>query len=140
VIGNKPGEGQIGVTFHYNLVLTFTIPGGTQSQTFNLGLSGDVGAGANADVFVSGLNLAITDPLLLGAVTMSNFRFATVAADTNSSFSNGTWDGKGNGNTHVLNLLADVTYRPVAIPEPSTLALFAAGLGGLGLLSRRQKA
>jgi len=142
VVGNKPGTGQTGVTFKYNLVLTFTIPLGSQSQTFSLGLSGDSGPGANGDVLLSGLNLTITDPFQLGNVTLSNFRFETEAADTNSLFSSGTWDGSGgDGNTHFLNLLADVAYDPVvvAVPEPSTIVLFGAGLTALGLMTRRRK-
>ena len=144
VVGNKPGTGQTGVTFNYNLALTFTIPVGTQSQTFSLGLSGDGGPGANGDVFVSGLALTITDPFHLGDVTLSNFRFGTVAGDTGSVFSNGTWDGSGQASHH-LYLLSDVTYRPTviptitAVPEPSTIALFGAGLLGLGVLNRRRK-
>src|SRR3974390_2793246 len=33
-VGNKPGAGQTGISFDYNLVLTFTTPTGASSQTF----------------------------------------------------------------------------------------------------------
>lgn len=140
VVGNKPGVGQTDVTFNYNLVLTFTIPGATKSQTFSMGISGNGAAGANGLVSVAGLVVALPDPLDLGGVILSNFRFGTV--DPDSTFSDGVWEGAGQGteNTRVLKLLADVAYRPIAIPEPSTLALFGAGLTSLGLLSRRRKA
>jgi hypothetical protein len=147
LVGNKPGVGQSGITFDYNLILTFLTPAGSQSQTFNLTGSGDGGPGANADVIISGLSpLTLTDPLILTGVTLSNFRFGTVAGDTNSVFSNGSWDGSAQATTHQLYLLADVTTNritPTQVPEPSAVALFGAGLLGLlglGALRRRKSA
>ena len=98
LVGNKPGEGQSGITFNYNLVLTFSTPLGSQSQTFNLTGTGDGGNGNGADVVISGLGpLSLTDPLILSGVTLSNFHFDTVALDTDSAFANGSWDGSHQG-------------------------------------------
>jgi hypothetical protein len=145
LVGQKPGVGQSGITFNYDLVLTFSTPLGSQSQIFNLTGSGDGGAGANADVLISGLGpLSFTDPLILSGVTLSNFHFETVAGDTNSIFGNGIWDGKAQATTHQLFLVADVTAnRVIPVPEPSEIALFGAGLLGLlglGALRRRKQA
>jgi hypothetical protein len=148
LVGQKPGAGQSGITFDYDLVLTFSTPLGSQSQTFNLAGSGDGGAGANADVVISGLEpLSLTDPLALSGVTLSNFRFDTVAGDTDSDFANGVWDGSAQGTTHLLYLLADVTATGVStdvtpVPEPSEIAVFGAGLLGLlgwGAMRRRKR-
>ena len=146
-VGNKPGVSQTNVGFDYSLVLSFSTPVGSTSQVFNLHASGDGGAGANADVFISGFSpLTLPDPLAMANVTLSNFRFATDALDSGSIFSAGTWDGKGPPNSvHSLFLLADVTdttpvVAPVtAVPEPFTLGVFGAGLIGMGALRRRRK-
>ena len=147
LVGNKPGEGQSGITFNYNLVLTFSTPLGSQSQTFNLTGTGDGGNGNGADVVISGLGpLSLTDPLILSGVTLSNFHFDTVALDTDSAFANGSWDGSHQGFTHALYLLADVTATAVpdtrSVPEPSEISIFGAGLLGLlgfGALRRRKR-
>jgi len=143
-VGNKPGTGQSGITFNYNLVLSFSTPFDSESQIFNLTGAGDGGSGANGEVEISGLVLSLTDPLVLSGVTLSNFRFSTVAGDTGSVFANGFWDGSGQA-THLLYLLADVTGPAVddqavdPIPEPLTLSLFGAGLAGAVAIRRRRK-
>jgi len=145
LVGQKPGVGQSGITFNYDLVLTFSTPLGSQSQTFNLTGAGNGGAGANADVLISGLGpLSLTDPLILSGVTLSNFHFETVALDTDSVFANNGWTGSHQGFTHSLFLVADVTAnRVIPVPEPSEITLFGAGLLGLlglGALRRRKQA
>jgi hypothetical protein len=143
LVGQKPGVGQSGVTFDYNLVLTFTTPSGSQSQTFHLTATGDGGPGNNADVVISGLSpISLTDPMILVGVTLSNFRFDTVLSDTDSIFANGSWDGSHQGFTHSLYLVADVAANRVtpSVPEPLTLGIFGMGLVGVGALRRRRKA
>ena len=144
LVGQKPGLGQTGITFKYNLVLTFTTPVGTQSQTFDLTGVGNDGSGNAADVTISGLGpLTLTDPLILSGVTLSNFHFDTDPLDTRSQFANNTWDGSHNGFTHSLYLLADVTATgttlDISVPEPVTVSLFGAGLVGAAAMRRRKK-
>ena len=139
-VGNKPGVDQGTISFDYNLVLTFTTPAGAASQTFTASLNGNGGSGSNGDVQISGLNLTLSDPLVLPGVTLSNFRFADLA-DPNS-FVSGTWT-ESKGGTYDLFLLADVTSTSsdaAAIPEPSSLALLGGGLLGLVFWRRRLKA
>ena len=135
-VGNKPGQGQTGVSFDYNLVLTFTTPGSGTSETFIDTLSGNGGSGANGSVQLSGLNLTLTDPFVLPGVTLSNFRFSPTSTST---FSNGVWTAS-NGGPYDLFLLADVTATSsaAAVPEPSTLTLLGAAFCGLFFLKRRK--
>jgi len=145
LVGQKPGVGQSGITFDYDLVLTFLTPVGSQSQTFNLTGTANGTPGNFADVTISGLGpLSFTDPLVMSGVTLSNFRFDTVAADTDSIFANNTWDGSHQGFTHSLYLLADVTATVDAlditpVPEPISVSLFGAGLAGAVAMRRRKK-
>jgi len=139
-VANKP---QGSYSFDYNLVLTFTSPSGGTSQTFVSTLTGDGDAGSGASVTFSGLNLALTDPGLLG-VTLSNFYFLASGDESVYDDNADTWTITNKTITapRYLTLYADVTFDSTdqnEIPAPATLALFGLGLAGLGW-SRRKKA
>lgn len=135
-VGNKPGVGETGVSFDYNLVLTFTTPASGTSETFMDTLIGNGASGtANADVQLSGLNLTLTDPFVLPGVTLSNFRFSP-----SSTFSNGVWTAKDGDHLFLLADVTSTTSSAAAVPEPGTLVLLGGALGGLLFLRRRKSA
>jgi hypothetical protein len=143
VVGQKPGAGEGTLSFSYNIVLTFTIPSGSTTDTIALALSGNGSGGSNGVTTLSGLVPTFSDPLnLSGGLTLSNFRFVDVGSD--GAFSNGNWtvDGPA-GDSAQLELLADISVTSggtAAVPEPSTLTIFGAGLAMLCVMRRKRKA
>jgi hypothetical protein len=139
--GNKPGKDQGTLAFNYLLQLAFPTSPDSASQLFNLGLSGNAGAGAAAAVTVTGLSPFAAESLVFPTFTLANFRFDEIGP---GAFANGTWTASGNDRLSTLRLLADLTLTPgntgqveAAVPAPTTLALFCLGLLLLGFSGRR---
>lgn len=153
-VGNKPGVGQTGVTFDWNVKFTFTTPAfGPSDQDLSLGISG-IYSPPTQSVTISGLDASGFSDLSLMYLSFSNFSFLNVGVDGNLSGTN--WTVSGNSKTATLQLLATLTVAacqendrreacsdgppgPNEIPEPTTLALFGAGLFGYGLVRRRRR-
>ena len=140
--GNNPAGT---ATFDYNLVLNFTTPSGSASDTLNLGETA-TGTGTNSTETLLPFTLTLADPLVLPGVTLSNFHFVNTNNGTSGGFSNGVWtvtrgSGTPGSTSSTLDLVADVTAA-AAVPEPSSFAVLGVALAGfalagLGLVRRR---
>jgi hypothetical protein len=137
--GNSPSGS---ATFNDNLVLNFTTPSGSASDTLHLAMSA-MGNGSNSTETLSPFTLTLADPLVLPGVTLSNFHFVNTnnGTDPSGGFSNGVWtvirgSGAPGSTSSTLDLVADVTAA-AAVPEPSSFAVLGVALAGLGLVRRR---
>ena len=141
ITGNNPSGT---ATFHYNLILNFTTPSGSFSDTIPLSMS-STGNGTNSSETLSGFPSTLSGFPSLPGVTVSNFAFVTAGGTAGSNtFSGGNWTATrgsvGVGATAFLDLVADVAAAAPAVPEPGSLALLGTALAGLcAAVGRRRR-
>ena len=115
---------------NWNLLIIFTQPNlAGDFEQFNLSIHNPVGAPDQ----VSGLTLADLSNLdfNLNGVTVSDLKYSVLG----SSFSGNTWTNAEN-NWASLSITADFRNK---VPEPGTLLLLGAVLGGFALTRRRSR-
>lgn len=110
----------------YSLINQFLAPVGSGSA--NLGLNITNTSNPTGDLIVNLLAASYT--AAIPGYTLTNLRFEEIGAGSFNALT-GVWSNP-EGSTSTLTLRGDL----VAVPEPASLALFGAGLLGLGVARR----
>jgi hypothetical protein len=131
------------LNFNWNLTVSFTSPNDSSGfQSFSLSITNPTNPTGDT---IKGFNLADLSGLTfnLNGVIVSDLKY--VVADGSGSCSGTDTYLTGNkwynceDNTAYLYITADFTAtQQQAVPEPATLAMFGAGLLGLGVVRRRK--
>ena len=123
-------------SFNVNWGVTnvFASPVGTGNVSFTLNIQNT--RNPAGDLILNFLATSYT--VNIPGYALTNIHFEEEGRGSFNSLT-GIW-ANPEGYTSTLKLLADVVAAPVAVPEPASLALFGAGLLGLGMVRRRKTA
>ncbi len=110
-----------------------TIAGDRYDISFFVAPSGQIPASFTADFGAATLLSVINPPAVNGAYELESFTVTATSAATLLAFF-----GEDNSSFVSLDDVSVTDLGPVAVPEPASLAIAAAGLIGLGLVRRRR--